>query len=61
MRPSKNTNLTQQNTEAANNIEEAAHDDAGFEALLLFKKGEYFVGEEEIRLVLGISRIPKHG
>ena len=46
----QNKNLTTRNTEAANNIEEAAHDDAGFEAFLLFKKGEYFIDEEEIQL-----------
>jgi hypothetical protein len=50
MESSENRNLTTQNTEAANNIEEAAHDDAGFEAFLLFKKGEYFIDEEEIPL-----------
>ena len=50
MESPENRNLTTQNTEAANNIEEAAHDDAGFEAFLLFKKGEYFIDEEEIPL-----------
>ena len=32
------------------NIHAAAQEDAGFEKLLKFKKGEYFVGEDEIAL-----------
>jgi hypothetical protein len=32
------------------NLEAAAREDAGFEKILKFKKGEYFIGEEEIEL-----------
>lgn len=32
------------------NIETAAREDAGFEKILKFKKGEFFIGEEEIEL-----------
>jgi hypothetical protein len=32
------------------NIEAAAQEDAGFEKILKFKKGEYFIGEDEIAL-----------
>src|SRR5262249_55941479 len=32
------------------NIEAAAREDAGFEKILKFKKGEYFIGEDEIAL-----------
>jgi hypothetical protein len=32
------------------NIENAAREDAGFEKIVKFKKGRYFIGEEEIEL-----------
>jgi hypothetical protein len=41
--------LTTHGTELEN-IATAAQEDAGFEKILKFKKGEYFVGEEEILL-----------
>jgi hypothetical protein len=43
------TALTARNTELEN-IHAAAEEDAGFEKMLKFKKGEYFIGEEEIPL-----------
>jgi hypothetical protein len=49
MENSKNKNLTTQSTEAEN-IEEAAHEDAAFEAFLVFKKGDYFIGEEKVSI-----------
>jgi hypothetical protein len=43
------TAITTHNTEIEN-IHTAAQEDAGFEKMLKFKKGEYFIGEEEIPL-----------
>jgi hypothetical protein len=40
-------NLTTHSTEIEN-IQTAAQEDAGFEKILKFKKGEYFIGEESV-------------
>ena len=42
--------LTTHSSTELENIATAAQQDAGFEKILKFKKGEYFIGEEEIAL-----------
>jgi hypothetical protein len=49
MKMNTQTTITARGTEIEN-IHTAAQEDAGFEKLLKFKKGEYFIGEEEIAL-----------
>lgn len=46
---SKNVAVPQHGSEVEN-IRAAAREDAGFEKILKFKKGEYFIGEEEVTL-----------
>ena len=45
----------------AENILGAAREDAGFEKLLKFKKGEYLIGEELVPLGMNTSRTPSAG
>jgi hypothetical protein len=49
MENSDNRNIATRNTEVEN-IAEAAHEDAGFDASLVHKKGEYFIDEEKVPL-----------
>jgi hypothetical protein len=44
------TTLTLNNTTEDENILNAAKEDAGFEKILKFKKGEYFIGEDPVAL-----------
>jgi hypothetical protein len=44
-----NTQITTRNTEIEN-IHSAAQEDAGFEKMIKFRKGQFFIGEEEIPL-----------
>jgi hypothetical protein len=46
---SQSRTLTTHSTEIEN-IQTAAQEDAGFEKILKFKKGEYFIGEESVAL-----------
>jgi hypothetical protein len=46
----KQTNALTPRATEVENIHAAAQEDAGFEKILKFKKGEYFVGEDEIAL-----------
>lgn len=47
MENSTNRTITTFNAEVEN-VEEAARENASFEAALVFKKGEYFVDEQEV-------------
>ena len=49
MENSDNRNITTRNTEAKN-IEEAARENAGFDAFLLFRKGDYSIDEKGVPL-----------
>jgi hypothetical protein len=45
-----NKNVAVQHSSEVENLRTAAQNDAGFEKILKFKKGEYFIGKEEVAL-----------